>query len=218
MKRSILALLAVVLAAALIPTPVAAVPTNAVRWGNAVAHVCVERHTDSWGILHATRIWNEVVLADSPRMTIHANCPSDIPSIQVRTVRLSSVNWVGRTSIWADNGHITKVVVTLNSGILRGYTVRQVQKIKRFVSGHEFGHALGLWHTFNSPGSIMCYCTNAIKNAGTLSSLDRRNLVALYNTNTSGATGQFLILDRLSDILRGIHYPHQRNADVQLEQ
>lgn len=165
-----------VLLLSLLPSPAAQASTY--RWPSERQTVCVERHLDRyWGVINAVIIWNDVN-AGQPKFRLSDNCPY-YGSVIISDVWRPNWGYGGMAWTTVSDGHILRAVIHLNNAAPAGLSRERARRWKRFASGHELGHALGLHHN-ETPGSIMCYCTDWYANDGSLNWADRQNLNALY--------------------------------------
>lgn len=150
------------------------------RWPQGQQTVCVQAHLSQfWGLPNAVRIWN-AVKAGQPKFVVRSACPYE-GSVYLTDAHEPGSPYGGMTTVYPNtDGTIKHADILMNDDATSGLSRRLAYEWKRYATGHEFGHALGLDHTFNHPHSIMCYCTDSFKNDGTLSRVDRRNLRSLY--------------------------------------
>lgn len=150
------------------------------RWPQGQQTVCVQvRLSQFWGVPNAVRIWNAVG-AGQPKFVVRSTCPYE-GSVYVTDENQPASPYGGLTTVWQNaDGTIRHADILMNDDAAKYLPHRQARHWKRYATGHEFGHALGLDHTYGRRGSIMCYCTNWFRNDGTLSRADRLNLRSLY--------------------------------------
>lgn len=154
-------------------------PAAAADWRWHVERVCVERHMSQyWGVDNAIHQWNSVD-AGQPKFYFRVDCPY-WNSVTVRTVWRPDAWYGGLASIKLNSsGSIGHVDIFLNNARSQNSLLYYRNRYRRYLSAHEFGHALGLPHN-NHMGSVMSYRTNPYNNNGELHWVDRRNIHLKY--------------------------------------
>lgn len=170
-----LSVLVFALAATLLQPASAVAESPRPRWeANAV---CVASHVPQrWGVRAAVKRWNRV--PNAPDLWLARSCPAD--GIHVRFgVEPGAVGGATRTYQRGPMA-LRQAHVTLDREQVAAFPRGLRSCLRRWLTSHELGHALGLDHHPNThAGSVMSY-QQWWRTCGRPTAFDRGELVDLY--------------------------------------
>ncbi len=154
-------------------------PEQVRPWSSSITTVCVESRVGrEWDVKGAIRRWNR--LEGGPTLVLQASCPDYEGSVTVR-YRGADNEFTGWTDwYWNADGDIVHAEVTVNPRRLTAFARKDLGCVRRYTTGHELGHALGLEHYPHAhAGAVMSYL-GWRGSCGRLNDHDRADFSALY--------------------------------------
>lgn len=148
-------------------------------WSSSITTVCVDSQVGrGWDVKGAVRRWNR--LEGGPTLVLRASCPDYEGSVTVR-YRGADNKFTGWTDwFWNADGDIVHADVTVNPRRLAAFARKDLGCVRRYTTGHELGHVLGLGHYPRShAGSVMSYL-GWRSSCGRLNAHDRAEFSELY--------------------------------------
>lgn len=147
------------------------------RWPAHVATVCAESSAPAnWKVARAVRKWNRRDVGQ-PRLTLRNHCK--VERVTVRQV-YRKVTWGGMASVKRNpDWTLRHVTVQLNRWKVTTKPSHR-QRYRRYISTHEFGHVLGLYHPPAGVNSIMAPGYRYETRAAAPTRVDWRDLARIY--------------------------------------